>query len=105
MARVTVIVKTRQSRGWPVALAPGLRTLQCPFHQYVGLDPKRVINRYRMHETPELAHAGAVVDWTRLEPELGRFDQPNVIRDFKALVGSCRGKCGGCKWADANPAR
>lgn len=66
-------------------LAP--RTLQRLFNQYVGIGPKWVINRYRMHEALERVDAGDAVDWAQLALELGYFDQAHFIRDFKALVG------------------
>lgn len=63
------------------------RTLQRLFNQYVGIGPKWVINRYRMHEALERVDAGNAVDWTQLALDLGYFDQAHFIRDFKALVG------------------
>jgi AraC-like DNA-binding protein len=63
------------------------RTLQRLFNQYVGIGPKWVINRYRLHEVLERVDAGNAVDWTQLALELGYFDQAHFIRDFKALVG------------------
>ena len=63
------------------------RTLQRLFNEYVGVGPKWVINRYRLHEAVERLHAGANVDWTRLALDLGYFDQSHFIRDFRSLVG------------------
>lgn len=63
------------------------RTLQRLFNQYVGIGPKWVINRYRLHEALERVDAGNTVDWAQLALELGYFDQAHFIRDFKALVG------------------
>jgi AraC-like DNA-binding protein len=63
------------------------RTLQRLFNQYVGIGPKWVINRYRMHEALERVDAGKPMDWTQLALDLGYFDQAHFIRDFKALVG------------------
>lgn len=65
----------------------GRRTLQRLFNGYVGVGPKWVINRYRLHEAIERLAAGGAVDWTELALELGYFDQAHFIRDFKALVG------------------
>jgi AraC-like DNA-binding protein len=65
----------------------GKRTLQRLFSEYVGVSPKWVINRYRLHEALERAAAGEFVDWTSLALDLGYFDQPHFIRDFKKLVG------------------
>lgn len=65
----------------------GKRTLQRLFSEYVGVSPKWVINRYRLHEALERAAAGESVDWTALALDLGYFDQAHFIRDFKKLVG------------------
>ncbi len=62
------------------------RALQRLFNEYVGVSPKWVINRYRLHEALERAKAQSV-NWTDLALELGYFDQAHFIRDFKALVG------------------
>lgn len=63
------------------------RTLQRLFSDYVGVSPKWVINRYRLHEALERADAGESIDWTNLALDLGYFDQAHFIRDFKKLVG------------------
>lgn len=65
----------------------GKRTLQRLFNGYVGIGPKWVINRYRLHEAIERLAEGGDVDWAQLALELGYFDQAHFIRDFKALVG------------------
>ena len=65
----------------------GKRALQRMFNQYVGVGPKWVINRYRMHEALERMEQDDALEWTRLALELGYFDQAHFIRDFKALVG------------------
>ena len=57
------------------------------FNQYVGVGPKWVINRYRMHEALERMEQDDALEWTRLALELGYFDQAHFIRDFKALIG------------------
>lgn len=70
----------------------GKRTLQRLFNDYVGIGPKWVINRYRLHEALDRVDEGAAVDWTQLALELGYFDQAHFIRDFKALVGRSPGE-------------
>ena len=62
------------------------RTLQRIFHAYVGVSPKWVIRRYRLHEATEKM-AAEVLDWPRLALDLGYFDQAHFIKDFKAIVG------------------
>lgn len=69
----------------------GKRALQSLFKRYVGVGPKWVINRYRLHEAVARIQAGEVVDWARLALELGYFDQAHFIRDFRALVGMTPG--------------
>lgn len=64
-----------------------LRTLQRQFHRYVGVSPKWVIQRYRLHEAAERLENGENIDGTRLALELGYFDQSHFIRDFKSMVG------------------
>lgn len=64
----------------------GKRTLQRLFQQYVGVSPKWVIQRFRLHEAVERM-AGEAHDWPKLAVELGYFDQAHFIKDFKALVG------------------
>ena len=65
----------------------GKRTLQQLFGSYVGVWPKWVINRYRLHEAVERLQAGAHINFTELAMELGYFDQAHFIRDFRKLVG------------------
>jgi len=64
------------------------RALQRTFHEYVGVSPKWVIKRYRLHEAAEQLAAGDGVDWPRLALDLGYFDQAHFIKDFKAIVGT-----------------
>ena len=64
-----------------------LRALQRLFNDYVGIGPKWVINRYRMHEAIARVQAGQPVSWAALAQELGYFDQAHFITDFRRLVG------------------
>jgi AraC-like DNA-binding protein len=62
------------------------RTLQRLFARYVGVTPKWVIQRYRLHEAAErLASPGT--SQSQLATELGYSDQAHFIRDFRAIVG------------------
>ena len=63
------------------------RTLQRLFRRYVGVSPKWVLQRYRLHEAAERIADGHDGDWARLAIDLGYFDQAHFIKDFKALVG------------------
>lgn len=71
------------------ARAEGLtvRSLQRLFAAYVGVGPKRVLLRYRIHEALERAATEAEVDWALLAAELGYSDQAHLVRDFTATVG------------------
>ncbi len=68
------------------ALSP--RTLQRLFRRYVGVSPKWVLQRYRLHEAAERIAEGRDGDWAATALELGYFDQAHFIRDFKALIGA-----------------
>jgi AraC-like DNA-binding protein len=63
------------------------RTLERLFATYVGVTPKWVIQRYRLHEAAEQLAAGGSVRQSRLALDLGYSDQAHFIRDFKAIVG------------------
>ncbi|NUO73144.1 MAG: AraC family transcriptional regulator [Frateuria sp.] len=64
-----------------------MRSLQRLFDRYVGVPPKWVINRYRLHEAIARVQDGRAVDWAELALSLGYFDQAHFIRDFTRLVG------------------
>lgn len=68
-----------------------VRRLQRLFGLFVGVSPKWVIKRYRLHEAIQRMDAGEPVQWTRLALDLGYFDQAHFIKDFKALIGRSPG--------------
>jgi AraC-like DNA-binding protein len=63
------------------------RSLQRIFNDYVGVSPKWVIRRYRLHEIVEKLNSGGRLDWSQLALELGYFDQAHLINDFRSVVG------------------
>lgn len=65
----------------------GKRALQRLFSQYVGVSPKWVIQRCRLHDAVERLTQGTVDDWSQVALELGYFDQAHFIKDFKAVIG------------------
>lgn len=65
----------------------GRRTLQRLFKEYVGVSPKWVICRYRLHEAEQRLAAGEQVDLATLAQDLGYYDQAHFARDFRAFVG------------------
>jgi AraC-like DNA-binding protein len=62
------------------------RSLQRLFREYVGVTPKWVLQRLRLHEAAERM-AGGAGDWAALALDLGYFDQAHFIKDFKAITG------------------
>ncbi|MGC5343487.1 AraC family transcriptional regulator [Streptomyces sp. DT24] len=72
-----------------LARAEGIsaRSLQRLFAAYVGVGPKWVILRYRIHEAMERAESDPRVDWASLAADLGYSDQAHLVRDFTATVG------------------
>jgi AraC-like DNA-binding protein len=65
----------------------GPRTLQRLFQRYVGVSPKWVLSRYRLHEAAARLAEGAEGSWAAVAAELGYFDQSHFIRDFTRAVG------------------
>ena len=68
------------------------RALQRLFQQYVGVGPKWVIKRYRMHEAVAQLQAGAATALAQLALGLGYYDQAHFIKDFTTLVGKPPGE-------------
>jgi AraC-like DNA-binding protein len=64
------------------------RTLQRLFAKYVGVSPKWVIQRYRLHEAAEQLAAGGSISQSALALNLGYSDQAHFVRDFKTIVGT-----------------
>jgi transcriptional regulator GlxA family with amidase domain len=65
----------------------GTRRLQRLFATYVGVTPKWVIRRARLHEAVERLERGDQVDLGLLARDLGYFDQAHFAHDFRAAVG------------------
>jgi AraC-like DNA-binding protein len=63
------------------------RALQRLFREYVGVTPKWLLQRVRLHEAAERIADEPHVDWAMLALDLGYFDQAHFIKDFKAVVG------------------
>ncbi|HEY1565422.1 MAG TPA: AraC family transcriptional regulator [Solirubrobacteraceae bacterium] len=64
-----------------------VRTLQRLFARYVGVGPKWVMQRYRLHDAIETLDRRRRQDWTRLALDLGYYDHAHFLSDFRALVG------------------
>ncbi|MBM2614364.1 AraC family transcriptional regulator [Actinoplanes sp. LDG1-06] len=65
----------------------GVRQLQRLCGDYVGVSPKWVIRRARLHEASDRIQAGTPVDLGALAADLGYSDQAHLTRDFTAMVG------------------
>ena len=74
------------------AVGIGKRAMQRLFHENVGVSPKWVIQRYRLQEAAEQLAEGKSLDLARLALDLGYFDQPHFIKDFKRMVGRSPGE-------------
>jgi AraC-like DNA-binding protein len=72
-----------------LAVVSGLsvRSLQRLFGDYVGVSPKWVMRRARLHEAALRADGGEPVDWAALALDLGYADQAHLTRDFTATIG------------------
>ena len=70
-----------------VQLSMNERALQRLFSDYVGVSPKWVIRRFRLHDAASRLANAEDVNLTYLAQELGYSDQAHFTRDFKALVG------------------
>lgn len=64
-----------------------VRRLQMLFRDYVGVGPKWVIRRNRLHEAADQLANGSQVDLASLAQALGYFDQAHFTADFETLVG------------------
>jgi AraC-like DNA-binding protein len=63
------------------------RTLQRAFRETVGVSPKWVLSRYRLHVAAERLAADPEPDLAALALELGYADQAHFTGDFGATVG------------------
>lgn len=63
------------------------RTLQRLFQRYVGVSPKWVLRRYRLHEAAAVLAREQHRPWAEVAAELGYSDQSHFIRDFAAAIG------------------
>lgn len=64
-----------------------VRTLQRLFRRYVGVGPKWVLRRYRLHDGADLLARGEVSELADLSAALGYFDQAHFSHEFKEQIG------------------
>lgn len=69
----------------------GIRTLQRLFSRYIGVSPKWVLQRKRLHEAAERLAAPEPPELAALAAELGYADQAHFVRDFRKVVGVAPG--------------
>jgi AraC-like DNA-binding protein len=67
------------------------RSLQRLFLHYLGVGPKWVILRYRIHDAVTDLDAGFAGPLADLAASLGWYDQAHFIRDFTGLIGQTPG--------------
>jgi len=92
VARVTADQALRRTEELARLAGMSVRSLRRLFREYIGVAPKWVIQRARMHEAAERVASGASVGWARLALELGYHDQAHLIRDFKSQIGFTPGQ-------------
>jgi AraC-like DNA-binding protein len=87
VARITADPSLRRVGELATAFGIPERRLQRMFAEYVGVSPKWVMRRTRLHEAALRADAGDPVDWAALAASLGYADQAHLTRDFTATLG------------------
>jgi AraC-like DNA-binding protein len=64
-----------------------IRKLQRLFRRYVGVGPKWVLRRYRLHDGADLLARGDLTELAALSHSLGYFDQAHFSHEFKQQIG------------------
>ncbi len=85
--RCCTTARSRASTTSPRCSTSPPRTLQRLFQRYVGVSPKWVLRRYRLHEAAAALAREQHRPWAEVAAELGYFDQSHFIRDFTAAIG------------------
>jgi AraC-like DNA-binding protein len=87
VARITDDPGLRRVDQLAASFGLSVRTLQRLFADYVGVSPKWVMRRARLHEAAERADGGEPVDWAAMASDLGYADQAHLTRDFTVTIG------------------
>ncbi|MGB6583845.1 MAG: helix-turn-helix domain-containing protein [Streptosporangiaceae bacterium] len=87
VSRITADPGLRRVDQLAVASGMTARSLQRLFADYVGVSPKWVMRRARLHEAAERADSGEPIDWALLAADLGYADQAHLTRDFTVTIG------------------
>jgi AraC-like DNA-binding protein len=69
------------------AMGVSLRTLERIFARHVGVSPKWIIRRYRLHEAAEQLREGKE-SLAGIAAALGYADQAHFAREFKQVIGA-----------------
>ena len=70
----------------------GERALQRLARRRIGLSPKWLIQRRRLHDAADLLRRGEQLDLARIAAELGYADQAHLTRDFRRATGLTPGE-------------
>jgi AraC-like DNA-binding protein len=73
------------------AASISVRSLQRLFAEYVGVSPKWVLMRHRVHLAAERIAADPCLEIAALADELGYADQSHFTTDFVRAVGAAPG--------------
>lgn len=84
MASDHTLLRAEAAAAW---VGLDVRTLQRRFREYVGVTPKWVILRYRLHEAAERLRSQGASSLAALASELGYSDQAHFSRDFVKWIG------------------
>ena len=88
---ILAVIKERPDITHVQALAEqmgiSVRRLQLLFAEHVGVSPKWVIRRNRLHDAADQLAHGEQLDLASLAQALGYFDQAHFTVDFERLVG------------------
>jgi AraC-like DNA-binding protein len=87
VSRITADPGLRRVDQLSAASGMTARSLQRLFADYVGVSPKWVMRRARLHEAAECADSGEPIDWASLASDLGYADQAHLTRDFTLTIG------------------
>ena len=87
VARIVAEPALRRVGQLATDLETPVRRLQRLFADYVGVSPKWVIRRARLHDAALRAEQGGPVDWAELAADLGYSDQAHLTRDFTTIIG------------------
>lgn len=82
-----------------------VRTLQRRCRAVVGVSPKWILQRYRLHEAAERLLADPGVDLAALALELGYADQAHFSRDFAAFADRAPARYARALMSRASPAK